>query len=84
MMDVNANQFNLYVNLQKVKMDWRLVILNLFFLQKSYAINVGIGISDITGPAAEVGMVGFTYMGFQMIYYLFQISFMKLANIAKS
>ena len=60
MMHVNANQLHSYADLQKVKMDWSLAILNLLFLQTSYAINVGVGISDITGPAAEVGMVSFT------------------------
>jgi hypothetical protein len=38
-------------------MHWTLAILNLLFLQSTYGINVGVGISDITGPAAEIGMV---------------------------
>ena len=29
----------------------------LYLTQYSWAINVGIGMSDITGPAAEIGMV---------------------------
>ena len=38
-------------------MHWTLAILNLLFLQSTYGINVGVGISDITCPAAEIGMV---------------------------
>ena len=29
------------------------------FFENTNGINVGVGISDITGPAAEVGMVSF-------------------------
>ena len=35
---------------------WYLFIL-LVFIGNTSGINVGVGISDITGPAAEVGMV---------------------------
>ena len=42
-------------------MHWTLAILNLLFLQSTYGINVGVGISDITGPAAEIGMVSAQY-----------------------
>ena len=35
---------------------WYLFIL-LVFIGSTSGINVGVGISDITGPAAEVGMV---------------------------
>ena len=45
------------MDIQTVKMHWTLAILNLLFLQSTYGINVGVGISDITGPAAEIGMV---------------------------
>ena len=45
------------MDIQTVEMHWTLAILNLLFLQSTYGINVGVGISDITGPAAEIGMV---------------------------
>ena len=35
---------------------WYLFLLVVFF-ENTNGINVGVGISDITGPAAEVGMV---------------------------
>ena len=28
-----------------------------FILQNAFAINVGVGIADVTGPAAEIAMV---------------------------
>ena len=37
---------------------WYLFLLVVFF-ENTNGINVGVGISDITGPAAEVGMVSF-------------------------
>ena len=33
------------------------LILVLLTVQFTYGINVGVGISDVTGPAAEIGMV---------------------------
>ena len=51
------------MDIQTVKMHWTLAILNLLFLQSTYGINVGVGISDITGPAAEIGMMGYAKQG---------------------
>jgi hypothetical protein len=48
-------------------MHWTLAILNLLFLQSTYGINVGVGISDITGPAAEIGMV--SAQNFFLLFY---------------
>ena len=61
MMYENVNQLRSCVELLKGKMQWTLAILNLLILKSTYAINVGVGISDITGPAAEIGMVS-TYL----------------------
>jgi len=63
MMYENFNQLQSCVDLQTVKMHWTLAILNLLFLQSTYGINVGVGISDITGPAAEIGMMGYAKQG---------------------
>ena len=57
MMLENVNQLRLCLELLKGKMQWTVAILNLLILKSTYAINVGVGISDITGPAAEIGMV---------------------------
>ena len=62
MMYENFNQLQSCVDLQTAKMHWTLAILNLIFLQSTYGINVGVGISDITGPAAEIGMVSITFL----------------------
>jgi len=37
----------------------------LVFIKNTSGINVGVGISDITGPAAEVGMVSEAKKGTQ-------------------
>ena len=59
MMLENVNQLHSCLELLKGKMQWTVAILNLLILKSTYAINVGVGISDITGPAAEIGMVSF-------------------------
>ena len=41
---------------------WYLFLLVVFF-ENTNGINVGVGISDITGPAAEVGMVSLCEYG---------------------
>ena len=38
-----------------------------YLIPFNWAINVGIGISDVTGPAAEIGMVRNNYI---FCYYL--------------
>ena len=72
-------------------MHWTLAILNLLFLQSTYGINVGVGISDITGPAAEIGMMGYAKQGqntkgihmykFNQTRYVFDLERIRISPI---
>ena len=66
-------------------MHWTLAILNLLFLQSTHGINVGVGISDITGPAAEIGMVStqiFVDLNIEEIKLFWILWKKKLRNLA--
>ena len=43
------------------KNNYLIILCISYLIPCNWAINVGIGISDVTGPAAEIGMVRFIF-----------------------
>lgn len=53
---------SIYKNMKKINNYLIILCIISYLIPFNWAINVGIGISDVTGPAAEIGMVRNDYI----------------------